>query len=359
MNIGQKIKTLRQENNLTQEELAEQLGVSFQAVSRWENSATYPDITLLPIIANIFDVTTDYLLDIDSYKAKDEIDKILEKNDSLFNEGKTKEREELLESALKKYPNSWNIKDCLIDVYFTIAFSNSENREEYDQKAIKLATNILDRCLDDSIRYSAMHTLILIYQARKEYDKAKAILDKLPDMIITRDWLLPDCVVGEERIKTTQYIFKNLVEMFYSKLITTYGRKEEGTKDIVLLKYKEFLDIVFENEDYGFNHTRLSDIYMRCAKDQAIVKNKEKTIDYIKKAYFNIKEFVKIYNNKEVLKHTSFLVDRLEDDSKQWLFWDDIKKQNEEFLEELKKDMFDFVRNDKEIREIVEELNKK
>lgn len=163
MNIGQKIKTLRQENNFTQEELAEQLGVSFQAVSRWENSATYPDITLLPIIANIFDVTTDYLLDIVSYKVKDEIDKILEKNDSLFNEGKTKEREELLESALKKYPNSWNIKDCLIDVYFTIAFSNSENREEYDQKAIKLATNILDRCLDDSIRYSAMHTLILIY----------------------------------------------------------------------------------------------------------------------------------------------------------------------------------------------------
>lgn len=240
MNIGQKIKTLRQENNLTQEELAEQLGVSFQAVSRWENSATYPDITLLPIIANIFDVTTDYLLDIDSYKAKDEIDKILEKNDSLFNEGKTKEREELLESALKKYPNSWNIKDCLINVYFTIAFSNSENREEYDQKAIKLVTNILDRCLDDSIRYNCMHTLILIYQARKEYDKAKAILDKLPDMIITRDWLLPDCVTGEERIKTTQYIFKNLVEMFYSKLITTYGRKKEGTRDIVLLKYKEF-----------------------------------------------------------------------------------------------------------------------
>lgn len=97
---------------------------------------------------------------------------------------------------------------------------------------------------------------------------------------------------------------------------------------------------------------------MRCAKDQAVVKNKEKTIDYIKKAYFHIKEFVKIYNNKEVLKHTSFLVDRLEDDSKQWLFWDDIKKQNEDFLEELKKDIFDFVRNDKEIRGIVEELNK-
>ena len=68
MNIGQKIKELRQENGLTQEDLAEQLGVSFQAISRWENGTTYPDITLLPIIANMFDVTIDYLLDMESYK---------------------------------------------------------------------------------------------------------------------------------------------------------------------------------------------------------------------------------------------------------------------------------------------------
>ena len=107
MNVGQKIKQLRLENNLTQEELAEQLGVSFQSVSRWENSTTYPDITMLPIIANMFDVTIDYLLDMDSYKKKDEIDKILKQVDILFNEGKTKEREVILENALKKYPNNF------------------------------------------------------------------------------------------------------------------------------------------------------------------------------------------------------------------------------------------------------------
>ena len=65
MQLGKRIKELRIENNLTQEELAEQLGVSFQAVSRWENDLTYPDITLLPILANMFDVTVDYLLDVD------------------------------------------------------------------------------------------------------------------------------------------------------------------------------------------------------------------------------------------------------------------------------------------------------
>ena len=358
MNIGNKIKKLRQENGLTQEDLAEQLGVSFQAVSRWENSTTYPDITLLPIIANMFDVTIDYLLDMDSYKTKEEIDKILENDDILFNLGKTKEREEKLEQALKKYPNSWDIKERLMGVYFTFSYSDSKYEEEYYQKTIKIANNILDKCVDDESRYSAMHTLILIYHARKELDKAKVIAKKLPDMIITRDWLWPDVVTGVERIKATQEIFNNFVEMFYLKLTTTYGRAEVGTRDIMLLKYKEFLDIVFENGDYGFNHNRLSDIYMKCAKDQAQIMNKEKTLDYIKKSYFHIKEFVEMYINKKVLKHTSFLVDSLEDDSKQWLFSHDIKEQYKEFLEELKNDIYDFVRDEIEFSNIVKELAK-
>ena len=54
-----------------------------------------------------------------------------------------------------------------------------------------------------------------------------------------------------ERIKSTQYIFDNLVELFYSKLITTYGRAEVGKRDIQLLKYKEFLnDLEIEIFDF-------------------------------------------------------------------------------------------------------------
>ena len=70
MQVGKRIKELRIENNLTQEALAEQLGVSFQAVSRWENDLTYPDITLLPILSNMFGVSVDFLLDVDVKKKK-------------------------------------------------------------------------------------------------------------------------------------------------------------------------------------------------------------------------------------------------------------------------------------------------
>ena len=61
MNIGNNIKQLRQKNNLTQDQVAEKVGVSYQAVSKWENNANTPDIALLPQIANLFGVSIDAL----------------------------------------------------------------------------------------------------------------------------------------------------------------------------------------------------------------------------------------------------------------------------------------------------------
>ena len=61
MNIGNNIKKLRQQNNLTQDQVAEKLGVSYQAVSKWENNANTPEIALLPAIAELFGVSIDAL----------------------------------------------------------------------------------------------------------------------------------------------------------------------------------------------------------------------------------------------------------------------------------------------------------
>lgn len=66
VNIGTTIARLRREHNMKQEELAEQLDVTPQAVSKWENCASMPDITLIPKIAAIFNVTIDELFSTDT-----------------------------------------------------------------------------------------------------------------------------------------------------------------------------------------------------------------------------------------------------------------------------------------------------
>ena len=65
MSIGTTIKRLRRERDITQEQLAEYLGISTGAVSQWECDRTAPDITQLPLLANVFDVSADELLEID------------------------------------------------------------------------------------------------------------------------------------------------------------------------------------------------------------------------------------------------------------------------------------------------------
>ena len=63
MTIGKRIAFLRKEKGLTQEELAQHMGISSQAVSKWENDQTCPDISALPKLARLFGVTVDELLE--------------------------------------------------------------------------------------------------------------------------------------------------------------------------------------------------------------------------------------------------------------------------------------------------------
>lgn len=62
MNLNQKISQLRNDNNWSQEELAEKLNVSRQSVSKWESGQAKPDLDKIIALSNIFDVSTDYLL---------------------------------------------------------------------------------------------------------------------------------------------------------------------------------------------------------------------------------------------------------------------------------------------------------
>ena len=74
--IGQNIKRLRRERDITQEGLAEFLGITAQAVSGWECDRSLPDIAQLPLLANIFGVTTDEILGVNVAAREANIDEI-------------------------------------------------------------------------------------------------------------------------------------------------------------------------------------------------------------------------------------------------------------------------------------------
>ena len=76
--IGENIKRLRRERKVTQEALASQLGLSCQAVSKWERGDSLPDISVIVPLANFFRVSTDEILGLDTARREFEIQNYLD-----------------------------------------------------------------------------------------------------------------------------------------------------------------------------------------------------------------------------------------------------------------------------------------
>lgn len=87
LNIGENIKHLRREKDMTQEEFAEILGVSCQSVSRWENNTCYPDMELLPTISDVFQVTVDSLLGVSEAVEEARVAEYLSRYQTAVSEG--------------------------------------------------------------------------------------------------------------------------------------------------------------------------------------------------------------------------------------------------------------------------------
>ena len=112
--IDETLKKLRQKNDVTQDTLAEYLGVTYQAVSRWENGLAYPDIELLPDIARFFEVSLEELMGIESNKEK--IDNTIMESWKLLSNGKRTDALAKLRELEKEYPNDWRIKRNICDI---------------------------------------------------------------------------------------------------------------------------------------------------------------------------------------------------------------------------------------------------
>ena len=123
MNIGSNIRTRRRAKDMTQEQLAEKMNVSVSAVSQWECGKSIPDLTMIPALCSVLDITADELLDIDRAKKKEQIRAIAEEARSYNARGYTLESREILIDGLKRFPDSHLI---LCD----LMYSYNRNKEE-------------------------------------------------------------------------------------------------------------------------------------------------------------------------------------------------------------------------------------
>ncbi len=173
MNIGAKIRELRKEKKATQEELADYLHISSQAVSKWETGVSSPDIDMLPKLAIYFGTSLDNLLDFDQSKLDAAIEAILIESGRGGNDPARSEA--ILRKALEKYPNNDLLLTCILEDMEEQNVNNSRSAE-----IIEIGERILNCSKDDEMRIDVYRAMAETYHSMGEQAMAEYYLAKIP-----------------------------------------------------------------------------------------------------------------------------------------------------------------------------------
>lgn len=117
LSIGNKIADLRRKKGMTQEMLAQELGISAPAVSKWETDASYPDITLLCPLARALGTNVDTLLEYEEILSEEKINGYTEELIRIKQEEGNQKAEEELHKLLRRYPNSMALRFHAVVMY--------------------------------------------------------------------------------------------------------------------------------------------------------------------------------------------------------------------------------------------------
>lgn len=197
--LPENIKKYRVLKDLTQEDVAEYLGITAQSVSKWERGESYPDITFLPALANLFETSVDLLIGMDTIRAEETRYNIHKKAVGYQRSGDYDMAEKTYRDALLIYPNK---PGMILGLASTLALKG--NTEE----AIELMERGLPLSINEKQKSTMRATLCFLYLKAGREDKANRLASELPHTRESREVIQPLIKQGlnvsqiDENIKT-------------------------------------------------------------------------------------------------------------------------------------------------------------
>lgn len=305
MTFGQTIKKLRHDADMTQENLAALLSISPQAVSRWETDIAMPDISLLPPLANLFNVTTDYLLGMDTYQKdlrKAEFDEAFHQ---YWTHDDKEKNYQIAVRAAAEYPGNMEYMEWLAsaEYYVGVPILDDAEHDRWLESSIKHYNIVLDNSDDCKLCGKALHGIVLALYAIGRNSEAKEYAMREEDED-KRDELLCWCLEGEEKIKHGQKVAERYLNNFLFYL--TFADKSIEACNAV----ERILEILFPDGNYQYYHNILqyNSIYKAftlCGKEHY-----NEAVEELKKAKLHAQEMVK-YSKEKQYRFTAPLFNRV------------------------------------------------
>ena len=311
--IGAIIKKLRAENNITQDALATAIGVTPQAISRWESEGGYPDIELLPALADFFSVSVDELIGYRLSEREKELAAIKREMYRLSEVGSIEERVTYARNAFTRYPNDYEIRDHLaVCLYFVW-------QETHDTSLVgeieNLLTPVANECVNENIRYDAINTLVCLYSKTKQTDKTMDLVKLLTPMKYCREKTL-SYGIGDGK---TKFYIQNEIDKLADALglaIQNLALNEDLPNDtstwknkIEMLRISNRLYSLIYGDDLMYHHSRLAFNHWLISTYQIALGNTEDALDSLEKMCGHAAAYDLSYQNDHGKHFSSFLVD--------------------------------------------------
>ena len=346
LNIGTKIRELRHRDGRTQDNLAEALGVTAQAVSRWESSGSYPDMEMIPAIANYFHVSIDELFGYQD-KREEMIQNILQMSDKMLSQcaqmypGSLSEDfyEDIrtLRTAAEEFPNEprillqlaqalhmWGWSKCGTrmhkdDTSDILEFDVEYNAQNiYWQEAVHVFEKLLKTNPSPEKRETAINHLTQLYCRMGEYDKAKTLADNQNSIIVCKEMLLPMATTGEEQamyqservmalLSNLQLAISESVAFRPAVSSSDYGKQ-------IILSVINLYETIFSDGRMGSRHGDIGRLYLTLADYESNNNGStENILHYFDKAFDHYTESIRVYK-EESYRYSAPLLSGLKSD---------------------------------------------
>lgn len=357
INLKDKLRTLRKEKNITQEDLANHLDITPQSVGKWERGEGYPDITLLPKIALYFGITVDELLSVDKARIEEKINAYMEESKQYNFEGDMKKDLELWEKAYKEFPNDIGVMVKLMQTLLLNSDDDEPMPEDTLNRITELGETILEKSTDKDYRESAVQVLCLSYKGVDD-EKALHYADLAGDFYTNQISLRCHVLSGEEGVKASQAYLRDLV-WETARIASRIPFKKRLSYEEMIESYTFAIDIIkrlYSDGNYGFYNVYLADYYYNLAYVHSEFQNADKTIEMLRECCKHTLEFDRA---RELdYDYTATMVNRLQQKK------DEVSRTymcNKAYIHMKKMEeakVFDYIREDERFIEILSEFRK-
>ena len=284
--IGEKIKEQRRKKDLTQEKLAEMLGVTYQTVSKWETGITSPDLSLIVPLARLFGITTDEL-----FCYSESADELLKKKldddyEETWQSGDLKKRFEIAQQAVNEFPGDMNWLDRLAWAQSMLSFEIKDDAEyaAQQEEAIKKFAVVIENSDDEKVRANSILGIVQDLSFRGRNDEAKAYAELYPeDHSVSKDEVLLNCLCGEER----EVHYQKMLERALLDLMNLVGRNSR----LACETQRQLLKVMIPDENYSYFNCMLADNYMMECRFKASDNDLDDAMEMLEKAFYYAREY--------------------------------------------------------------------